>query len=278
MEWAKRKQRPMLMDLDFDVTPQPDDVTCGPACLHAVYRYFGREVPWETVLREVPMLEDGGTLAAHLGMHALQEGFSATLHTFNLRVFDPTWFTSGSTVDLRAKLDEQRRHKRDRKFRAATDAYLQFLEAGGEVRLADSKPTVFQSPLRRGVPVLTGLSSTFLYSSARERPTDDVSDDVRGQPVGHFVVLCGFDAASRKVKVGDPLGENPWAPEHVYRVSVDRVLGAILLGVLTYDANLLVLEPREDADPLRKAASSGKRKGTRGSRAVGDTESTRRGS
>jgi ABC-type bacteriocin/lantibiotic exporter with double-glycine peptidase domain len=55
----------------FDILPQPDDSTCGPTCLHAIYRYFGDEVPLDQVIREVPSLHSGGTLAVMLRNHAL---------------------------------------------------------------------------------------------------------------------------------------------------------------------------------------------------------------
>jgi len=65
--------------------------------------------------------------------------------------------------------------------------------------------------------------------------------------MGHFVVLHGYDADTDSVLVADPLHENAFG-SHNYRVGMLRLLGAILLGVLTYDGNLLVIAPRaEDA-------------------------------
>jgi hypothetical protein len=72
-----------------------------------------------------------------------------------------------------------------------------------------------------------------------------VDDDIRGVPTGHFVVLCGWDSEQQRVRVADPLEDNPHHPEPIYWLPVERVINAILLGVLTYDANLLVLEPPE---------------------------------
>jgi hypothetical protein len=66
---------------------------------------------------------------------------------------------------------------------------------------------------------------------------------VRGKPSGHFVILAGYAAESRSVLIMDPLHPNPVAPSQIYEISIDRVLGAILLGVLTHDANLLIIEP-----------------------------------
>lgn len=68
-------------------------------------------------------------------------------------------------------------------------------------------------------------------------------DDVRGDPSGHFVVLCGYDKDSGTVLVADPLQPNPLSESHIYGIAVERVICAILLGILTYDANLLIIEP-----------------------------------
>ena len=59
--------------------------------------------------------------------------------------------------------------------------------------------------------------------------------------------FSGWDEDERTVRVADPLESHPHFRRHIYWLPVQRVINAILLGVLTYDANLLVLEPPEDA-------------------------------
>jgi hypothetical protein len=162
-------------------------------------------------------------------------------------MFDPTWFRGG--VDLSERLRAQREVKTGRKLAQATAAYLAFLAEGGEIRQPEPTPALLLRYLRRGVPLLTGLSATWLYRSAREREegTRMVYDDVRGEPAGHFVVVHGYDPAPRTVRVADPFPANPYASAtgpHHYQVEMNRLLGAIFLGVVTYDANLLVVRPR----------------------------------
>lgn len=239
----------MRRPIDLEILPQPDDSTCGPTCLHAVYRYYGDAIPLEQVIRESPRLEDGGTLGALLGCHALQRGYRVTIYTYNLRMFDPTWFESKET-DLVSCLQAQVRAKGGGKFKAATRAYRNYLELGGEIRFEDLTPDLLRGQLRRGIPILTGLSATYLYRSCRETLAGD-PDAVRGNPVGHFVVLRGYNPQTRKVLVADPYLRNPRERLH-YDVGMQRLLSAILLGVVTYDANLLIIEPAEsknvDAD------------------------------
>jgi hypothetical protein len=228
--------------LELEILAQPDDSTCGPTCLHAVYRYFGDDMGLEPLIQEVPSLEGGGTLAVNLGNHALRRGYGARIYTYNLSVFDPTWF-DGSAVDLAERLRAQAEAKHEPRLAAATDAYLEFLARGGELSMEDLTPALLHRCLVRDRPILTGLSATFLYRCAREIGNLKLEeDDVRGLPVGHFVVLSGWDTG-RRVRIADPLEDNPGFGEHIYWLPAERVINAILLGVLTYDANLLVLEP-----------------------------------
>jgi hypothetical protein len=231
----------------LQILPQPDDTTCGPTCLHAVYRFWGDELELNEVIREVVPLESKGTLAVLLACHALRRGYRATIYTYNLHVFDPSWFDNGGT-ELGDRLRSQARVKGDRKLRFATQAYLEFLSLGGELRFRELTLDLVRGYLKRGRPILTGLSATYLYGCPREREADEeegqmVYDDVRGHPTGHFVVLAEYDPEAREVVVADPLGDNPRFGGQYYRVGIQRVLGAILLGVLTYDANFLVIEP-----------------------------------
>jgi len=230
----------MESKLRLEILPQPDDSTCGPTCLHAVYRYFGDKISLDDVIADTPALEGGGTLAVLLGCRALARGYHAKIYTYNLQVFDPTWFPADE-VQVREKLLAQAKVKTDRKLRTATRAYVQFLEAGGELRFEDLTTSLIRRYLNRQIPILTGLSATYLYRSARERGVN--FDDVGGSPAGHFVVLCGYHKTERRVLVADPWAANPVSRSHQYWVEIGRLLNSILLGILTYDANLLVIEP-----------------------------------
>jgi hypothetical protein len=230
--------------LHLDIQPQPDDSTCGPTCLQALYRYYGDEQPLDRVIAECTGLEGGGTLAVLLAEHALRRGFAATIYTYNLALFDPTWFEL-APEQLAARLREQQAVKSDARLAVATRGYLAFLELGGRLLFRDLTAGLIRRHLKRGVPILTGLSATYLYHCARERPADSEYDDVRGVPVGHFVVLAGYEPKTRLALVVDPLHDNPAFATHEYQVPLERLVGAILLGVLTHDANLLIIEPRQ---------------------------------
>jgi len=225
----------------IEILPQPDDSTCGPTCLHAVYAHYDDDLPLARVIAEVAPLPEGGTLAVMLASHALARGYDTTIYTYNLTMFDPTWFADGG-LDLTEALTAQRRVKPDPKLRLATDAYLSYLTAGGEICYRELGIGLLTDLLSDDTPVLTGLSATYLYGCARENGTR--YDAIAGVPVGHFVVLSDYDSDDHTLAVADPLHSNPRFESSNYRVSAERLIGAIMLGVFTYDANLLVVRPR----------------------------------
>jgi len=156
--------------LHLEMLPQPDDATCGPTCLHAVYRYDGDPIPLAQVIEETRTIESGGTLAVMLALHALRRGYRATIYTYNLRMFDPTWFTL-PRARLPDKLRRQVRQKHDERLQQATGAYLEFLRLGGRLVFEDLTSALLRRHLVAGRPILTGLSATYLYRCAREALT-----------------------------------------------------------------------------------------------------------
>jgi len=233
--------------LQFEFLKQPDNTTCGPTCLHAVYRYHGDVLPLAQVIDEAPAFEGGGTLAVMLGCHALRRGYDVRIFTFNLQVFDPTWFNAEGHVQdglkLEEKLQAQMQATSKQKLKQASQHYIEYLRLGGKLRMEDLTGNLIRRYLKQSIPVLTGLSSTYLYRERREIPATSQADDIAGRPSGHFVVLCGYDSVERTVAVADPFHPNPLSANYKYEVSLDRVVCSILLGILTYDANLLIVRP-----------------------------------
>lgn len=231
------------MQLPLTILSQPTETTCGPTCLHAVYRYYQDTITLDKVISGVKTLESGGTLAVYLACHALERGYKATIISFNLQLLDPTWFSIEPVVDIGEKLRLQSKYKSDSKLRAATDAYLEFLELGGALEFQDFSPALFSNCFARGKPVIAGLSATFLYQCAREIGENICDyDDIKGYSSGHFVVLHGYDSIGELVDVADPLHPNPLSIKRNYKIGINRIICAIMLGVLTFDANLLIIE------------------------------------
>ena len=80
-----------------------------PACTPCT-AISATKLPLEQVIAEVPVLENGGTLDVLLANHALTRGYSARIFTYNVQMFDPTWFRREG-VDLAERLRLQLEHK-----------------------------------------------------------------------------------------------------------------------------------------------------------------------
>ena len=233
--------------IDFKMTTQPDDESCGPTCLFALYQHYGLAITYDEVVKQVERSISGGTLAPMLGSHAPHQGVKATLFINNLQMYDPTWFDPHGAAKpfLIDKLTKQLKYKKNRFLALGTQCVIKFLSLGGEIRFQSLTVDLLKSYFDRQLPILTGLSSTYLYNSCREQYTKGEAflDDLRGQPTGHFVVLCGYNAKHRLVVVADPFTRNPISGDNYYSVSSHRLINAIMLGVVTYDGNLLIIEP-----------------------------------
>ncbi len=239
------------MDLRFNilVETQPTESTCGPTCLNAIYKHFGSGEALEKTICEIPELAEGGTLGVSLGIHALSRGFQVTIYSHNLSVFDPTWFAlSPKQMSLKLKAQGQVVSKPE-KVRMASKLYRQFVDQGGRVELRTLSPDSIYEILAKGYPFITGLSSTYLYRSIREYGQESIDDDVQGYPQGHFVVVAGMSNDKTQALICDPLESNPAQLGQIYSVSTIELINSILIGVITYDANIIEITPKQEVPP-----------------------------
>lgn len=236
--------------IDLIIQTQPDDESCGPTSLHAIYKFYGLNMPLDEIIQGTDRSLSGGTLTPMLAKHALQNGFQTRIYIYNLNLFDPTWFHQGQANNqlLIEKLSTQMEYKTDPYMVKETLAYLDYLKLDGKISMHSLNVDLLKKYFKRGIPILTALSATYLYRSSREYFTPEgksVYDDIRGTPCGHFVVLCGYDQKKRLAIIADPHVKNPLFHNNYYKVSIHRLINSIMLGVLTYDANLLIIEPKE---------------------------------
>jgi hypothetical protein len=232
------------MKINFDIHRQPDDSTCGPTCLQAIYRYFGLSFDIRKVIDRVKSLEGGGTLGVFLAIDALEHDFNVAIYNYNLALFDPTWSGLSST-ELVSKLRLQQKQKKGKRLQVASDAYCEYLEKGGRLCFDVLTPELLHGLLQDNAPVITGLSCTYLYNTSRERAVSStmvIPDDTGGYSAGHFIVLVAGN--EKEITIADPYHPNPISESGIYSVNSHRVILSIMLGVLTYDANLIVIRPK----------------------------------
>lgn len=229
-------------DLPFSIQAQPTETSCGPTCLHAVYAHFGIEYSLERLIREVPEHADGGTSSVMLAQHAVSQGLQASIYSYNVKVFDPTW-ENATSQQIAIKLTQRSERTHSVKARANLQAYVNFINSGGTIRFDELTSELLCRILDRGTPMIAGLSSTYLYRNCRI-DKDGKDSDIYGEPEGHFVVIADWHPEEQEFVVADPYQKNPMAQGRTYKVGSHRLINSILLGIVTYDANLLVIQPR----------------------------------
>lgn len=229
---------------DIKLEAQPTETSCGPTCLHGIYQYYGHANSLSEIVSKVQYIKTGGTLGVHLGIDALLKGFSVTTYTHNLNVFDPSWFNLSNEL-LIEKLSAQKAVKKEAKLAEACDYYCEYLTLGGTILFEHLTPLFLHDLLLQEGPVICGLSSTYLYLSKREINDTCEYDDIYGHPQGHFVVLGGIKKDLSEVTVFDPYKKNPIQQTIRYNVNSQHFINSILIGVITYDANIIVIKPKE---------------------------------
>lgn len=230
--------------LKFTMHQQPDGVSCGPTCLNAIYQYWGNQGELQHIRHEIDYTETGGTLAVLLGKHALKQGFKAKLQSVNIEIVDPTWFACERDI-LMGKLLTQLAHTSDLKKRKTTQAYFDFLELGGEIQFFNLTFEFIQQAIEQGVPILSGVCATWLYQNMRDYTDGDnrvVYDEWLGKPTGHFVVIYGYEPQKQLLYIADPYLPHPLSNSHHYTISFSHWLHAHLLGIMSHDAELLMIK------------------------------------
>lgn len=227
--------------LNLSIKPQPTETTCGPTCLQSLYSYYGIETSLERLIEEIPAIEGGGTLGVHLAANALARKLNVTIFSYNLQVFDPTWFLL-EKEEMEKRLMQQALSQKPPKTRYASLAYQDYLKKGGNIVYRELTPKFLHEILSCFGPIICGLSATYLYQVSRSTEVSGVPDDIYGNPEGHFVVLSGISSNRQKVRLLDPYGHKSVNRHLTYEADTMRFISSILLGVITYDANLIAMK------------------------------------
>lgn len=233
----------MHESLGFVIQEQPTHTSCGPTCLHGIYSFFEDHIKLSKVIKEISDFEEGGgTLGVVLANHALKRGYDVTVYTYNINIFDPTWFQSDQQEIIDSLAKRRDRWSADHKEVFAINSYIKFLERGGKIRMETLSKNLIRSILSEKVPIITGLSSTWLYQAPREDQVKNIDDPIHGDPSGHFVIIEGISRTH--ASICDPYRFNPISSTNYYKVTFDRLFNSILLGISSRDGNLIVIRKK----------------------------------
>jgi len=81
------------MKLNVPLIKQKYKVSCGSAAMSMVYKYFGKDISEEKIIKEIGRLTKWGSFVTDHALIAKNLGFKVTCHSYNLEFFEPIDFT-----------------------------------------------------------------------------------------------------------------------------------------------------------------------------------------
>ena len=170
--------------------------TCGQTSLRAVLDYFGLKFSLSEILKGVRLYKTG-TYIEDMALFAKSLGFKTKIITFDPEFFDPTWANLPQKSLLR-KYKRSMKFKRGRKRKR--EKILNYLKKGEKYSLQIPSRKLLFSYLKKKIPPILCIFSTILRKEKRRK--NSKLNDIAGKPMGHFVVLMGYE--NKKFIIMDP--------------------------------------------------------------------------
>jgi hypothetical protein len=223
---------------------QPTNTTCSPTALSMLLGAYGKEVSVAEISDKVPQVyndkkEPQGTINQQMATWCLSLGFGVSLYTFDCQVIDLSW------TDLdNGKLLERLKARREGWVvpqmgevwtKAYADAYVDFIEAGGELTIQPAVTSALLYDLLQRGPILPCLCYNTLYGIGRTKNINEhksADDDVNGRSTNHSIVIYGNDEG------GNFLIADPYMKPGLHVVEPERLIAAISTAQIECD-NLL---------------------------------------
>lgn len=172
-----------------------------------------------------------------LGCFALDNNYSARVHSRSLSIFDSTWYDLDKN-SLIQKLKKQQEHIKKlekviygyKKLGSEVISAIRFLEHDGEIDFSSISKDTIVSYLNRKVPVIATFTAQLVYKLTKE--SEEGCDDIGGEPWKHTLVINGFKKGRFYVTDPADFQSNPR-----YSINSDTLIDAII----RYDSNLLVI-------------------------------------
>lgn len=229
---------------------QPTNTTCSPTALSMLLEHYDRKLDPRDIEAKVPQCvnnkgEKIGTINQQLATWCLENGFSVTLYTFECQIIDQSW----SELNTEQLLERMKLRKDGRVVpgmgeewtKQYTQAYIDFVSAGGDLRIQPAVTTKLLYELLNIGPFLPCVSYSTLYGAARSRNTDElesVDDDINGSAKNHSIVVYGNDEA------GNFLIADPWKRPGLHTIEPERMLAAISTAQIECDNLLFQVQPK----------------------------------
>lgn len=227
---------------------QPTNSTCSPTALSVLLEHYGKKIGPLDIEAKVPQSvndkgEKIGTINQQLATWCLSQDFKVALYTFDCQVIDQSW----GKLSAEQQLERMKLRKDgwvvpsmgEEWTKQYTQAYIDFIEAGGELHIQPAVTSKLLYKLLETGPFLPCVSYSTMYGAGRsvnEGEIKSTDDDVNGRATNHSIVVYGNDEA------GNFLIADSWKKPGLHTIEPDRMIAAISTAQIECDNLLFQLQ------------------------------------
>lgn len=211
--------------LDVPYFHQTKSDTCGLAALSMVLHHFNKKIKETEIEKLLTRVKNKQSFhIADIGRIALEYGFISEIFCYDFTNIFSTEHIGLSSKELEIKLQRWM----DRyKFNVYRKPYLEFLKAGGELKVAIPHEEFIQSTLDKNIPLIALVESRPFYGNIAQKNA------------GHIVVIIGYD--DEHFYIHDPLDPSK---KHAYGKSAKISKEFFYFCWYRRFANTLILRPQ----------------------------------
>ena len=211
------------MKLNLPLLKQKYKAGCGPAAMSMVYKYFGKEIPEEKIVKEIGGLTKWGSFATDHALMAKNLGFKVICHSYNLEYFEPEDFKLSQRKLIEKTKTLIRKEKRAYN-KQKLKSILRVLKSDIEFKMRIPSLNVIKKFLDKRVPVIVLVRSVVLFEEKKDLKS------------GHYIILTGYK--NDKFYYNDPKYGKAKS------ISADKLIFALSANVFDSSAYLLVIKPQ----------------------------------
>ncbi len=192
---------------------------CGAAGMSMLYKYFGKDISEEKIIKEIGD-RTGVSFATNHALMAKKLGFKVICHSYNLEYFEPNdiKISQAELIEkTKSLIKKEKRTYNKRKL----ESILRVLRSDIEFKMRIPSLSVARGFLDKKLPVCIAVNAAVLFEKKR---------DLR---IGHYIILTGYE--KDKLYYNDPHGKSKI-------ISADKLIFALSNNVFDSSAYLLVIK------------------------------------
>lgn len=220
------------MNTDIPIIYQDVD-ECGVACFKMCLAHFNVSYDHATLLNEISNGSlKGGDWYFRIGLAALKRGLNPTIITRSIRLIDPTWYGYSQT-EITYKLEQRLIYLEtlgeDKKWEVEEHIQaINYIKMGGLLEFKSLSPKVVIENLETGALVIAPINANLAIPNLQRR-LSSAPDDIKGEKIGHVVLVKGYTDTS--FIVNDPGGlEMRLTKNYEYEILKEDLIEAVLRG------------------------------------------------